>query len=440
MRIVSWDLETTDLKALMGRILCCSFIEIRAGHGAKPYTFRADRAPWKGKRLIDDGQLAVAIRNELEKYHMIVGWNCLDGSTPILTRDLRWVPAQTLQAGDELIGIGKPLPRRHYLPTTVDGNAARTTECAEVRFSDGTQYIASLEHPWLVANTTGRSSGPNGYRWVTTRNLGEGRQVQRLLHPWRIEYGYDAGWLAGFFDGEGCLTAQEKDHSEGIGWSCAASQRVGPVLERATALLTQFGFRYSVRAYDHQQPHMRSVVLLGGKQAIFEFLGRIRPVRLLQKFSQQAQLGAIKGDNRTFVEVRHVKPIGLHSVAVLGTASETYVAHGFGAHNSKLFDAPFLNSRLLKAGERPLKPQFHLDLMWYAGGASNRIGSRKLVNVQKFLGLAEAKTDITWENWQEAALGDSKAYADVVHHCEQDVKVLAQAYWHLLPAVATIHR
>ena len=182
MRIVAWDLETTDLKGLMGRLLCCSFQTIVDGHPTKPYTFRADRAPWKGKRLIDDSRLAVAIRNELEKYHMIVGWN------------------------------------------------------------------------------------------------------------------------------------------------------------------------------------------------------------------------------------------------------------------SKLFDAPFLNARLLKAHERPLRPQLHLDLMWYAGGSSNRIGSKKLINVQKFLGLTEAKTQISWEDWQEAGTGEPQAFKQVVTHCEQDVKVLAQAYWRLLPSVANVHR
>lgn len=108
--------------------------------------------------------------------------------------------------------------------------------------------------------------------------------------------------------------------------------------------------------------------------------------------------------------------------------------------NSKMFDAPFLNARLLSFGERPLQPQFHLDLMYYAGGVSNRIGSRKLVNVQKFLKLEDAKTQIEWDVWKAAGLGDPKAMKEVAHHCEMDVKVLGQAYWHLLPYVARLHR
>lgn len=108
--------------------------------------------------------------------------------------------------------------------------------------------------------------------------------------------------------------------------------------------------------------------------------------------------------------------------------------------NSKMFDLPFINARLSKSGERPVRPHFHLDLMYYAGGTSMRIGSRKLINVQKYFGLGEEKTDITWEQWQEAGAGSKDAMDVVVEHCEQDVKVLELAYQHLLPYVANLHR
>lgn len=108
--------------------------------------------------------------------------------------------------------------------------------------------------------------------------------------------------------------------------------------------------------------------------------------------------------------------------------------------NGKLFDVPLLNARLLKIGERPVRVQFHFDAMWYAGGSSNRIGSRKLANVQKFLDLPESKTPITWEDWQRAGMGNTKSFNKVVEHCEQDVKILSLAYWRFLPNVSTIHR
>lgn len=112
--------------------------------------------------------------------------------------------------------------------------------------------------------------------------------------------------------------------------------------------------------------------------------------------------------------------------------------------NSKLFDLPFLNARLAYFGEAPCKPQFHLDPMYHAGGGSMRIGSKKLLNVQKFFKLGEdtdgGKTDIDWDTWKSAALGNPQAMKEVVGHCEADVNVLAAAYWKLLPHVANIHR
>lgn len=108
--------------------------------------------------------------------------------------------------------------------------------------------------------------------------------------------------------------------------------------------------------------------------------------------------------------------------------------------NGKLFDVPFLNARLAKAGHDLYKPQFHIDAMYYARGISLRIGSSKLVNVQKFFDVKSSKTDIDWDVWAKAAAHDKKALDIVCHHCELDVKVLAEVYWKILPLIANIHR
>lgn len=108
--------------------------------------------------------------------------------------------------------------------------------------------------------------------------------------------------------------------------------------------------------------------------------------------------------------------------------------------NSKLHDVPLLNARLAKAGQRAFNPHMHLDLMWYAGGSSMKIGSRKLDNVAKYFELPAQKTAISWDEWQSAGAGDREAMDTVVEHCEADVVVLGQAYAHLLPYVKNLHR
>ena len=61
MKICFFDIEATDLKALMGRLLCVSFLP----YGGEPYTFRVDERPWKSKDPISDLNLAVAVRQRL---------------------------------------------------------------------------------------------------------------------------------------------------------------------------------------------------------------------------------------------------------------------------------------------------------------------------------------------------------------------------------------
>lgn len=67
MRIAYWDLETTDLKGDVGRILCGVIID---NTGACK-VFRNDKI---GPCLADDGEIAKRIRDELENYHITVGW------------------------------------------------------------------------------------------------------------------------------------------------------------------------------------------------------------------------------------------------------------------------------------------------------------------------------------------------------------------------------
>lgn len=94
MKIVFWDLETTDLKALMGRILCCSFVEL----DGEPWTYRIDEEPWNNPDdVIDDSQLVVSIRDELEEYDLIVAHNGRLFDIPMLNARLARVGERPLR-------------------------------------------------------------------------------------------------------------------------------------------------------------------------------------------------------------------------------------------------------------------------------------------------------------------------------------------------------
>lgn len=96
MKCLFWDTESTDLAASWGRILCSSFVGLQG----EPYTFRGDKRPYKGKNLIDDSKLVVAIRDELEGADLVVGWNSILHDVPL-------VNARLALAGERAIKLGE---------------------------------------------------------------------------------------------------------------------------------------------------------------------------------------------------------------------------------------------------------------------------------------------------------------------------------------------
>ena len=108
--------------------------------------------------------------------------------------------------------------------------------------------------------------------------------------------------------------------------------------------------------------------------------------------------------------------------------------------NSILHDVAFINGRLAKAGERPCHlgekyGTWHLDLMWYAGGQSMKLGGKSLNNVSRFFDSPNRKTPLDGDIWQLAGTGDSGAMDSVVEHCEYDVRVTKDMWPHLAPYV-----
>lgn len=108
--------------------------------------------------------------------------------------------------------------------------------------------------------------------------------------------------------------------------------------------------------------------------------------------------------------------------------------------NSKLFDVPVLNGRLARWGERPLRAQMHLDLMYYAGGQFMRIGSKALASVSQFFDSPHRKTPLSPLIWDRADHGSEEDMDLIVEHNIADVYVTRDVYPHLRQHVRTIHR
>ena len=74
MRVDCFDLETTNLKATFGHILCGCFLPMDPA-SAELVIFRLDDKAYRNRRdLADDSKMAIAIRDYMEKSFAWVGW------------------------------------------------------------------------------------------------------------------------------------------------------------------------------------------------------------------------------------------------------------------------------------------------------------------------------------------------------------------------------
>ncbi|GAG29172.1 unnamed protein product, partial [marine sediment metagenome] len=230
----------------------------------------------------------------------ITGYQCVAPGTRVLRADLRWVPVETLNAGDQLISFDEYAlsgQRRHWRRGVVLETKRIERPAVKLTLSDGTELIAANDHPWLVGN------GHN-YKWQETRLLKPGMFLPKLLPVWDEDTSYGAGWLAGMADGEGTISQQ---FQTGNPLELAIYQVEGPVLTKVAFRLESRGF--STVIHDHGNPPCKRLVILGGKAEGLRFLGSIRPLRLLSKLNLD-ELGAVKAHNREIVTLSDVELIG----------------------------------------------------------------------------------------------------------------------------------
>lgn len=299
--------------------------------------------------------------DELKRLHgspgPIWGWNCPTPDQRVLTADLQWVPAGELRVGDRLVGFDETprragkLARRRYQTATVTHAERRSAIVYGVCLSDGTYVKTTGEHQWYTRCK-------KVFGWKATKDLTVGQRVQRLFTPWPTDRSWEHGYLAGFFDGEGCLCTQKSTGTIRL----QATQRRGPTLDYVRQVLHDLGFNHAPKFPSRaKDAHVASIQIQRGIAEIARFLGEVRPPRLLPKF-QPEQLGALQSWRRRDVRVEAVECLGEQEIVGLSTSTHTYVLEGFGAHNCE-YDFP----RLLKAGQvtEPERPKW-IDLMWLA--------------------------------------------------------------------------
>lgn len=277
-----------------------------------------------------------------EAFRLISEWGyCVGVDTKILTSDLRYIPAKSLKVGDELLSFDEYLDatkgykcNRRYLKTTrVLSTGIKKLPCYDIYLETGEIIRASSDHLWLMRTSHhGRQAIA---KWIKTSDI-----TMHLNHPNR-RYplyfmriipkseplnSYKAGFLAATFDGEGHLRGRKPI----LGFS----QVQNNFLELVKKYLTDLGYRYTVDSIRN----INNLRILGGYNDTFKFLIEMRPPRLLdywrQKLLLENNIHHISIYNKESVAVQKIINVGMQKVVALQTDSATYIAEGFGAHNT----------------------------------------------------------------------------------------------------------
>lgn len=281
------------------------------------------------------------------------GLLCLAPQTKVLGYDLRWRPLDDLTVGDMLLafdefngptlrtGLAAPSNYRKMRRATVTATARTVKPCYRLTFDDGTTVVASADHQWLSGSHANGSQGGRAWRWMSTKSLVCNRETQRswvmkVCDVVESERTWEAGWLAGFLDGEGNI------RTKSTGWQLSASQKAGPESDMFADLMTARGIPLStyprVLRSPRHQPQESHVV--NGKRNVLRTLMLIRPERLIANLMETL-------DGRLSLYGREHEAVGLISKEFLGdvevialeTDTATYIAEGLASHNCNFWRA-----------------------------------------------------------------------------------------------------
>jgi hypothetical protein len=267
--------------------------------------------------------------------------DCITPETRVLRADLRWVPARTLNVGDKLLAFdeepqGSQSAGRRFKEATVECVDVVQRPCYELEWEDGTVVRSSSGHRWLTRSSTQGQLGCQ--RWAETQHLKLGpvrqSQVVKPLSVWADDRSYEAGYLAGAFDGEGNLELTR--HGAYANRLCF-SQTENEMLERVEGYLADGGYEHrhtvtsggTATCVDGSPRKTKHRLAVSTRQEWLRFLGSVRPARLLPKVEVE-RLGRIHGGT-----VRLVRKdfIGEQDVVMLDTSARTYFAEGLASHN-----------------------------------------------------------------------------------------------------------
>lgn len=319
---------------------------------------------------------------------------CLSPDTPVLKADLTWVPIKDLRAGDDLVGIEEYPPERcayrRLEKSKVLATTKTFTQALRLTFDDGSSVVCSRDHRWLT-NTS------HGHKWQSAGYCTPGVQVRHLVDYWQPLNTYEAGYLAGAFDGEGCIVSTERNLERGGSSMVQFSQNPGIMQDTVLKMLADMGYRVSDASC--YQKCRRSQIR--GIDQTLRFMGQIRPKRLMQLSDYLWDGKTVRAGktNDGFKTVVKVDLLGYKQLIDIQTTTKTFIANGLVSHNCDMFDEYAMvtkatsksSSEDLWQAATPALDQFRKWAFIYSGSSPYQMTGQFYTEYAEALGRSDGK-------------------------------------------------
>ncbi len=270
---------------------------------------------------------------------------CSTAEAPILMADLSMKRIDEIRVGDKIVGfkIGDRERRARLKCGEVLSISKTFQPIVKITLNSGEVVRCTPNHKWW----TGRNDATHApYAPATLRSTLSRVCPPRLptLAPEDIHL---AGWLSGFFDGEGTVSINHRRPDDEGSALIAFSQgdgRNGPLCDKLEYALEHFGFNFGVwekphRGKDKTDNHkMRTYWLKMAKEGrasrlpLYQrFLHIVKPTKWRERLIECATSGRLyTGAER----VISIQPDGSETVYGLETTTGNYVAWGLASSNS----------------------------------------------------------------------------------------------------------
>lgn len=273
-------------------------------------------------------------------------WRCNSGEAPILMADLSMKRIDQIKIGDEIIGFSRKkrsdtYGRYHLTRTKVTEVHSHVAPVVKMSLDSGEIIRCTRDHKWFM-----KDKGPGRPKYLPV-TLGRS-SLARVCPPRLPKLSPDderlAGWLSGFFDGEGSVSLSH-DKREGeyppgavISFYQGAGRNL-PLCEKLERALPYFGFEWSY-SEDERKPN-KNALCYGyrnyrlrkndGVAMLQRFLHIVQPT----KWKDRIESAALRAN---FIQRREkvvsIEPDGEEVVYGLTTTTGNYVAWGLASSNS----------------------------------------------------------------------------------------------------------